>query len=167
MNSLREKWDKEFLQFEFLASVFVSVLFFIWYRYLSGQIIVDRVLIDNRSSIYGAFAAIFGALLGFVITAVSIVIGYSTSERLAIVRNSTEYPKLWKIFISAIRATALATIAALLGLVFDRDNSPSCWILFINVFSIVLVFFRLGRCIWVLEKIITLITMPNNPTNQR
>lgn len=156
--SLRERWAQEFLRYEFLTSILVTILFFLWFEYFSGQGLVDQVLDGNRSSIYGALAAIFGALLGFVITAVSIVIGYSASERLDIVRNSKHYPDLWKIFISAIRATALATMAALLGLVFDRDSSPSHWILYLNIFAFVLVLFRLGRSIWVLEQIINLLT---------
>jgi hypothetical protein len=157
-NGLRERWAKEFLRFEFLSSILMTILFFIWFEYFSGQVLVDQVLLGNRSAIYGALAAIFGALLGFVITAVSIVIGYSANDRLAIVRDSPEYPKLWKIFISAIRATALATMAALLGLIFDRDTSPSYWILFFNLFAFILILFRLGRCIWVLENIINLLT---------
>jgi hypothetical protein len=156
--SFGERWAEAFLRYEFLTSVLVTVLFFLWFEYLSGRELVNQVLYGNRSSIYGALAAIFGALLGFVITAVSIVIGYSASERLEVVRKSKHYADLWKIFISAIRATALATMAALLGLVFDRDSSPSTWILFLNIFAFVLVLFRLGRSIWVLEQIINLLT---------
>lgn len=155
---LSEFWSKEFLTVELLYAVLFLICFFVWYAYFSGEGIVEQVLQNNRDSIYGALAAIFGALLGFVITAVSIVIGYSASDQFAIVRNSTEYPKLWRIFISAIRATALATIAALLGLILDRDISPNRWILFLNVYAIALVLIRLWRSIWVLEQIINIIT---------
>jgi ABC-type phosphate/phosphonate transport system permease subunit len=97
-------------------------------------------------------------LLGFVITATSIVLGFSTSDRLAVVRESTEYPTLWKTFSATIWTLAFGTIIALICLLFDRDTAPTCWLAVPPVFAILLSLLRISRTIWVLEHIIKLVT---------
>ena len=114
----------------------------------------------NRATLYGTIASIWGSLLGFVITSTSIVLGFSTSDRLAVVRESTEYPTLWKTFSSTIWALALATLVALACLVFDRDNSPSRWLAIPFAFVLLLALLRISRTIWALENIIALVTRP-------
>jgi hypothetical protein len=46
--------------------------FVVWERAFGGHTMVDGVLQGNRGSVYGALASILGALLGFVITVLSI-----------------------------------------------------------------------------------------------
>ena len=102
--------------------------------------------------------ALFGSLLGFSITAVSIVLGYANSEKLEIVRMSNHYMDLWNTFKSAIAVLAFATTTTLIGLIFDRNGAPINNILYINVFASILSFFRIARCIWVLNYIIAIVT---------
>jgi NhaP-type Na+/H+ or K+/H+ antiporter len=103
---------------------------------------------------------LFGSLLGFSITAISIVIGYASSDKLAIVRNGKHYQDLWNVFKSAMIVLALATIFALLGLIFDRNPDPINYFLYINIFTIILAFFRVARCIWVMNNIISIVSKP-------
>jgi hypothetical protein len=121
----------------------------------------STLLKDNRAVLYGTMASIFGSLLGFVITATSIVLGFSTSDRLAVVRESAQYPMLWKTFSATIRALAGATVVALLCLLADRDSAPKSWLEVPLFLVVVLSLFRLGRTIWVLEHIISLVTKPS------
>ncbi|WP_210160588.1 hypothetical protein [Methylocella silvestris] len=118
------------------------------------------LLKNNRAALFGTTASILGSLLGFVITATSIVLGFSTSDRLAVVRESVEYPTLWKTFSATIRALALGTIIALTCLLFDRDSAPVPWLTILLIFAVLLSLFRIGRTIWVLEQIIGLVTRP-------
>jgi hypothetical protein len=101
---------------------------------------------------------LFGSLLGFSITAVSIVLGYAASEKLLIVRKSKHYQDLWNVFKSAIRVLALATVVALLGLIFDKNDQPLNFLVYSNVFTVILSSFRVARCVWVLENIIMIVT---------
>jgi hypothetical protein len=78
--------------------------------------LIAQILDSQRGTVYGTLASIFGSLLGFVITTVSIVIAFATHERLAIVRASEHYPTLWKVFMSSIRVLGIATVVAFLGL---------------------------------------------------
>jgi ABC-type phosphate/phosphonate transport system permease subunit len=61
------------------------------------------------------------------------------------VRESSEYPTLWKTFSSTIWTLALSTIVSLLCLVFDRDSSPSRWFAIPFVFVLLLSLLRISR----------------------
>lgn len=161
MKLLPQWWRRNFLWVELCLAIFLSTGFVIWYVDFGGQAYLDSFLKGNRPAIYGTAASIFGSLLGFVITATSIVLGFSASERLRVVRDSKQYTTLWKVFSSTIRALGLATITAFLALVFDRDSHQVSWLLYATFFGAILSFFRLLRTIWVLENVISLITEPS------
>ena len=158
MKLLPKWWRTNFLHVELGLALLCSVTFVAWAQLCGGGIIVEETLKANRGAVYGALASIFGSLLGFAITAVSIVLGFSTTERLAVVRESKHYPTLWKVFTATIRTLGLATVVALSGLILDRDSSPMKWVLYFTVFASILAALRLARCVWVLENVITLVT---------
>src|SRR5262249_21705727 len=94
----------------------------------------------------------------FVITTVSIVIAFATHERLSVVRASEHYPTLWKVFMSAIRVLGIATVVAFVGLLGDRDKSPTYWLFYLMLLLTVLAILRIARCVWVLERVIEVVT---------
>lgn len=158
MKLLPKWWRTNFLHVELGLALVCCLAFIGWAHFCGGGTIVDETLKGNRGAVYGALASIFGSLLGFAITAVSIVLGFSTTERLAVVRESKHYPTLWKVFTATIRTLGLATVVALLGLILDRDSSPIKAVLYLTVFASILGALRLARCVWVLENVITLVT---------
>src|SRR6266699_830958 len=151
-------WRVHFLAAEMGLSLIITICFAIWVECFGGALPLEQTLAGNRNAVYGTLASIFGSLLGFVITAVSIVLGYSASDRLQIVRESKHYPILWKTFIAAIRCLGLATLVAMLGLPLDRDASGRRWILNLCVFASLLAIARLARCVWILENVVRLVT---------
>jgi hypothetical protein len=159
MTLLPKWWRGHFLLVEFCLAVALTFGFAGWYIWFGGNAIVSPFLNGNRPSIYGTAASVFGSLLGFVITATSIVLGFSASDRLKVIRESTQYQTLWQVFNATIRALGLATVAAFLALIFDRDSSPIQWVLFVVIFGALGSLFRFLRAIWVLENIIDLLTM--------
>lgn len=144
-----------------MLAIILGLAFVLWAQICGGGALIEETLKGNRGAIYGALASIYGSLLGFAITAVSIVLGFSTTERLAVVRESKHYPTLWKVFTATIRTLGLATVVALLGLILDRDSSPAKWVLHMTVFATILATLRLSRCVWVLENVISLVTGPS------
>ena len=153
-------WKRRFLLVEGALAVVLTIGFAVWYWGFDGAAPTSALLGGNRAALYGTTASISGSLLGFVITATSIVLGFSASDRLAVVRESQQYPMLWKTFSASIRALAAATIVALLCLLLDRDSAPHPWLIVALVFSVLLSVLRLARTIWALEHIIALVTRP-------
>lgn len=151
-------WRRRFLIIEFGVSIIVAGAFFAWYVQFGGAAFVEAFLKGHRAPIYGTLATIFGTLLGFGITATSIVVGFSGSEQLRLVRESRHYGTIWKVFSSTIRALGLATIVALLALIFDRDAEPIPVLMFALVFVSALSLLRVFRTVWILENVIDIVS---------
>jgi hypothetical protein len=158
MTFLLKLWRRHFLFIEALIVFITSIAFIIWFYCLDGAASVNAILIDNRSAVYGTMASIFGSLLGFVITATSIVLGFSVSDKLTVLRSSTEYPKLWKTFSSTIWALGVTALVSLVCLLLDKDKHPFPVLTLILVFFTLISLVRIARTIWALEHIIILVT---------
>lgn len=154
-------WRRHFLEVETIAAVLPSVGLAVWLVFFEGMPVVNDLISGNRTNIYRTSATIAGTLLGFSITVASLVLNFASSPRLAVVRRSRHYPKLWKTFFQTIRYLGGLTIIALVCLVWDKDKEPFTWLiipffLFLNL-SIV----RLIRVIWILEQIIGIVSRPS------
>jgi hypothetical protein len=156
-------WGAHFLIAEGTVATAVAAAFGLWVRFGNQAALVDVFLKGNRTALYGALASVFGALLGFVITTLTIVLGFSQHPRLARVRNSRHYGTLWKVFSASIRAMAFATAAPMVALLLDRDESPMYFVGLVVFWSGLLGVARLARCIWVLENIVEIVTKPEEP----
>jgi hypothetical protein len=152
--------DNHFTIFSITFAILTGAGLIVWAEKYKGIETIYEILKGNRSAVYGAFASIFGSLLGFVITATSIVLGLSTSERLAIVRNSKHYPALWTSFTHTIKVLGLATVVSILALIFDKDSNPKSYIIYTAVIVVVLAVLQLSRSVWALEQVIKLIAAP-------
>lgn len=162
MKSLITKIDNHYLMFSILLTTVAGIILVVWSEKFGGRALLLELLVNNRSAVYGALASIFGSLLGFVIAAVSIAVGFSGSERLDVVRNSKHYPELWNAFNHAIRALGLATLVALVALIFDRDSKPHCYLSYAAVMATLLAALLLGRSVWVLEQLVTIVARPKS-----
>lgn len=161
---MRDWWGAHFLGVELAAALLGTILFASWSEYWGGAAVIDNVLSGNRGALYGTLASIFGSLLGFAITAASIILGFSSSPRLRLIRDSAHYPTLWKVFSATIKVLGLGTIVSLAGLILDRDSAPTHWIAYLVVFVFLLGCVRIARTIWILENIIGLLTRPGGGT---
>jgi mannose/fructose/N-acetylgalactosamine-specific phosphotransferase system component IID len=151
-------WRRHFILAEGVLAILFTIGFAVWFWHFGGTAITSALLKDNRATLYGTMASIFGSLLGFVITATSIVLGFSGSDSLAVVRESSQYPMLWRTFSATIRALAGATLIALLCLLVDRDSAPVPWLVVLLVLATACSLLRIARTIWVLEHMISLVT---------
>lgn len=160
-DSAKEYWGKHFLGLEGVCVLLATLALIIWTDSDRHSTDLNEFLLGSRASLYGVLATLWGALLGFVITSVSIVLTTSQDERLKIVRESTQYPTLWRVFMSTIRSLAAATIAAVLCLLIDRDppnGHPVHWAFYLAFGTSLLATARLARSIWVLQRVVTLVS---------
>lgn len=151
-------WRKHFLRVELWIALFAGACIAIWATKFHGSTFLMRLVVHNRGQIYGTMASISGSLLGFVITAMSIVLGFSSSERLTLLKKSDHYPQLWAVFTSTIKWLGATTILWLVALVLDTDSSPKPMLLIACVTATIIAALRLIRCSWVLERIVEVLT---------
>jgi hypothetical protein len=161
----RRLWSIHFLAVEFaigvlLVATTVVTDTWIWPGWL------DAVLSGDLGALWGTVAAISGALLGFVLAAASILAVVPDGPRVARLRASSQYPQLWRTYLSATWWFTFLTLAAIVQLVVQEPHSPPQrpWIFVTLLFSLVATF-RLLRCIWILDKVLTLQGRDREPSH--
>jgi len=152
-------WRRNFLNVELGVAAVMTVALLAFWKYGALADALCWIVKNSRGQIYGTLASIAGSLLGFVITALSVVLGFSASDRLTVLRSSKYYKQLWDVFTSTIRVLAVTTFVWLLALFFDRESRPRPLILVFALAFSFLAILRLLRCIWVLERIVLVITV--------
>lgn len=155
-------YRRNFLNVELVFAVIGVAAFVIWAELFHGAPTLKELLNDRRDVLYGTAASIGASLLGFVLATTAIVIGYSQSARMRLVRTSPHYPTLWRIFVAAIRALSGLTVIAVAALILDRNDSPANLMVFLLAGIAILAALRLARCIWILEKVISVISRPEH-----
>jgi hypothetical protein len=146
---------------ELIAVLAVTLLLAIWCSFFGGARQVDELMHGTRIGLYGTLGAIFGSLLGFVIATLTILLGFSESARLAVLRSSSHYPVLWRTLLSATKWLAAATLAAVVALVVDRDGAQNLGAFYLCVFTSIVAALRLASSIWILENVVVLVTSPS------
>lgn len=82
---------------------------------------------STRSDLYGSFAGTSGALLGFVLAALAVLVALPTTDRINALRAHPKWPRVAQAFFRASRALLLALIAATLGMAIDAGKDPLQW----------------------------------------
>src|SRR5690606_27856740 len=125
------------------------------------------MVVGDRRSLYQTLAGISGALLGFAIAAVSILLGLGNGRRLNFIQGSRWVNSIPKTFTGAIRALAIATAVFVFALTFDSTEAcavteitgtcgtASPWHLIVTG-AAVLTLFRVSRLVWLLHRLVSL-----------
>src|SRR5262249_20667310 len=141
------------LPIEFLLSVCLVLAFVGIVEWVVGRSTFACVISGNRQAIYGSIASVAGSLLGFVITAVSVVLALAQERQMRVLRDSGRIHDVFDINFQAITWLGAATVWAFVGLVADTDKNPAFWATYVMMWLSILVFFRVIRCIWILKVI--------------
>ena len=163
MTRLQRHYEVHFLAYELVFALAVTGIIIAILESMSGRGHVAQALNGIRQGVYIAIASIAGSLLGFIVTTVSIIMGFMSSPRLRLVRESQHHQTLYSVFFSAIRYLAVVTVLALVGLLIDRDNAPKVWATYVVLGATLVATARMYRCVWVLEKVIRIVVR-NEPT---
>lgn len=158
MKWLRQTWASNYLICELFLSLAVTIGIAIWFERFQGLAKIDPLLKGQRAVVYGTISTIDGALLGFVIATIAIILGLVPSESFALVRGSTHYRDLWDTYKATIRALAFGTVAALVALLVDRDDTPNSAAMLVCLGLSILIVARISRSVWILGKVVSLVT---------
>jgi hypothetical protein len=147
---LHRIWDDHYRMWD--SGVAASAWAATWYYGHHHAVWLRELLHGDRATLYGTIATIFGALLGFVITSFSIVIGFMSTERMDTLRRSTVAEKIFGVFIWSAACVGIAAAAPLLGLVCDRGDWVKPWMCALLVGTSVIGAGALLRCLRILES---------------
>ncbi len=164
---LRAYWERNFLLCEGVIPFLLAALLAVYVFGFDGAEHSDMFLKGKRVHIYGATTAAAAALLGTMIAAVAIILGWIDSPRLTILRKSEKYPELWAVFRQAMWSLGGLTMLSLICLPFDQDKAP-VWALtvsFVWLSSFAAV--RLARAVWVVHRLVEILAFPEEEKVQQ
>ncbi|WP_321430507.1 hypothetical protein [uncultured Methanolobus sp.] len=154
MSKFKDKYEERFMFYEFIISIILSIAIFHFVFPIIFPDGVDSWLILNKKDIYSLLASIAGTLLGFVITGVSVILAFSESEKLKMLRKSKHYKTIFVVYFSTIRWLALTTILSIVWIFTDFLMTYAFYLL---TWSVIISSLRIGRCIWILEAIVEIV----------
>lgn len=137
------------------ALVVAGVFLFVDRAYLvEGRPLLAHVSADSRSALYISIAASCAALLGFSITATSILLVLGAGRRMDWLRKQKEYRETRVVFMYVIYALAVATVVFTALIVIDTGQ-VGAWFLEAPAAGVVtFVIIRLGWVLWLLDGLL-------------
>lgn len=153
-------WHGTSLSADIWLTAFVTVLLVVWVYCFDGADRVNQVFDGVRVSVYRSTIVVAASLLGFSLTVISVVVGFSSHKRLKLLRESRHYPTVWRTFFGAVHALGLLLLCAFLGLVLDRDQSPVVALEVAYVALCILAALRLHRSVRILRQLVDVIAKP-------
>ena len=139
-----------------IIGLLVFVFFIIWAESRGGSEMIRYALSTHRATVYGTLTSVFGALFGFIITAISIMASMESSPAMRFLQGTSVYPELWRYFTRAAKVLATTALICLVGLFVNSHDVPCRRPLFEFValgFSLNAVF-HVGRCLFALQGVI-------------
>lgn len=148
-------YRKKFLLYEIIIGFLIALFsILIAIKIVGSNQIVDSVKAYS-GVLYPLVAQISGTLLGFVITAVSIIISLIDRSIFKDFRKSKSYPELYQVYFSTIKWLGLTTAFSVLS-IFISSN-VELYFFFVFLFLSVVSVLRLYRTVWVLVNIVEII----------
>jgi uncharacterized membrane protein len=114
----------------------------------------------TRSSLYGSLATTSGALLGFALTALAILIALPSTERLEALRRHKHWERVPKAFFRAAWALLIALILCTLGITLDAGSKPAEAYEAVTVAALTLALVRVVGAIIALDHVMSVARNP-------
>jgi hypothetical protein len=158
MDQVRWGRDKA-LWAEYTVATMASIPFAQWQPVSN---FLHELFKGRRGDIYPAIVGLEGVVLGFVVAALTIVLGYANSSRFELIKGTKNYAAIFRAYIQAAKWMGFALAYGVIALVFDTDegpNSPLCLLLFV---TLGLACFRFARVIYITEKVVKVVVNSNS-----
>ena len=157
-------WNDTPLVADLYAVLAVVAALVVWTLCFDGSTHINKILDGARESVYRVMIGVSASLMGFSLTVISVVLGFSSHKRLALLRENEHYATLWKTFFGAVSALGSILLCALVALLLDRDASPVVGLEIALAGLCVLAILRLYRSVWILRQLVDLIAKPSKST---
>ena len=141
--------------------ILLGVTVDLWALFFGGSSHLAALLNGNRAVFYSSVASIAATLLGFVLTAFSIVIAFASDGRFAFLKREGHLPSIYDSFFVAVASLGLTTIVSIGGLLIDNDRQPVVPVLCLCITCICWAVGELAMCLAIFRKLIQLAVSPS------
>jgi hypothetical protein len=148
--------ERHFEVFDAICSVgAAATLSFFLHR--NNDQLLKSLLLDIRPILYPLIAGVFATFFSFGMAALSIVLGFSNSGRLDLIRGSRQWPTLWRVFVTAMWSSLLCSALAITTLVMDKERSTFPLFSYATLLATLFGFTKVYRLVWAFSKIVQII----------
>ncbi len=136
-----------------IAAVAFAVLATLWIDQWVRPLLAGRIG-SSPGEIFGAMLGLHGTLLGFVLAALTIVLGYLNRKQFRSLRDSKQIPNLARIYMASIRTHGIGVVLALLGVVYQTGGRFQAFLAWGTLLVAILAAVRLMRVLWATSLIV-------------
>lgn len=108
---------------------------------------------ETRSALYGSLAGTSGALLGFVLAALAILVALPSTERLQALQDHPEWKRVPSSYFRASRALLAVLVLATVGIALDSAQEPKTVYGALTVIAVSLALVRVAAAVVALDQI--------------
>lgn len=141
-----------------IAAIVIPVAAFL---VATGAASFDETLdMQRRGSLYATLASTAGALLGFVLAALAVLVALPSTERMEALREHPSWPRVPESFFRASRSLLAALVLCILGIPLDSGKDP--WVLWETATAAVvtLALVRVTASVVALDQILAVARQP-------
>lgn len=153
--TLRDLYNKHCLRIEFFIGIAVALG--IWCVWRFG--LDSPELLGSDIQLFAHLAQIEATLLGFILTTLGVVFTQLNRPYFEKAREHPSFDELWRVFINTMKYLGFGVLVAWFARIFGPNEILSI----LNICAASVSFLRVGRCIWVLEKVIVVTLQPLPP----
>lgn len=148
-------YKRHFMDVELVIVIIIAVIILCLLPLILVPTTIDQWVGSIKTNLYPVVATISGALLGFVITGVSVIIAFSESDKLRLLKKAKKTSKsLFDVYFRTIYYLAATTIISILGIIINQYSTVwFCLLVILSFMSLQ----GLYRCIWILENLVQII----------
>jgi hypothetical protein len=157
--------NRHFLWWDLLRAALTFAVVFAIARLTSSDDDVVALLRMNRAPLYGGIAQVAGSLLGFIITAISIVYVLVDTPVFTRMREQGQLGSLLPAYFHAILALAALTVWGLVALLIDSDAQPRVAVSWVTLLLVLVVVARVWRCIHILGLMAAVVGSNGSPAS--
>jgi hypothetical protein len=154
---MRKYWRAHFLNAELILAFALTAMIYA-YGIIDKNFWTNTLLV-NKDKFLTSLLPVLGSLLGFSIATVTFLLGINDHASLKILKRSPFYKTLWTTFTSTLKWLGTGTVLALIGILYHGWQPGVDFAIGANIGCFLVIVFRLGRCIWILENVIRIITV--------
>lgn len=112
---------------------------------------------DRRKDIYPAIVGLEGVVLGFVVAALTIVLGYANHSRFDVMKGTANYGGIFRAYTRSAKWAAFALVYGIAALIFDTDDNPNSPLCLMLLASLVLASVRFAWVLYITEKVVKVV----------
>jgi len=136
-----------------VAAVALTIPAVLWLDPWIRPLLAGRIG-SSSGEIFGAMLGLHGTLLGFVLAALTIVLGYLNRKQFQSLRDSKQIPNLARIYMASIRVHGIGVVLALLGVVYQTGGRFQALLAWGTLLVAILAAVRLMRVLWATSLIV-------------